>query len=195
METMDVNNSGEKVGLEPILLSKLSAIKKTNFKEYITKKFAKICLSHSKCKTLKCLLDAHVIKIKSYYAHQLNYFKYVNMQNTHCNEYYTNVVFHSLGYWRSLRSSMTKWTVPKQPHHVLGIKSKPHMVFLSFLVFITCNMIISNVLKIVCCLVFQDSNNLLVCQAFGSISIIDVDSLLKNDSLGCFCKDDCTWTW
>jgi hypothetical protein len=35
---LDVNTVGEKVGLQPISLSKLSAIKKTNFSEYITKR-------------------------------------------------------------------------------------------------------------------------------------------------------------
>jgi hypothetical protein len=34
---LDVNTVGEKVVLQPISLSKLSAIKKTNFSEYITK--------------------------------------------------------------------------------------------------------------------------------------------------------------
>ena len=35
---LDVNVVGEKASLEPILLSKLSAIMKTNFSEYMTKR-------------------------------------------------------------------------------------------------------------------------------------------------------------
>lgn len=36
---MDVNLVGEKDGLEPILLSKLRAIKKINVNDYITKRY------------------------------------------------------------------------------------------------------------------------------------------------------------
>ena len=37
----------------------------------------------------------------------------------------------SPGHWRFLRSSMTKWTMSKQPSYVLQIESRPRMGFLS----------------------------------------------------------------
>ena len=87
---LDVNDVGEKVGLQPISLSKLSAIKKANFSEYITKRRGDKFARCSKCETLKRLRDAHTIGTESYSAHQLNYFKHVNMQEAHRNDYYTN---------------------------------------------------------------------------------------------------------
>jgi hypothetical protein len=39
----------------------------------------------------------------------------------------------SPGPWRFLRSSMTKWTMPKHPPHVLQIESRSRMDFLSYL--------------------------------------------------------------
>ena len=52
---MDVNLVGEKDGLEPILLSKLRAIKKINVNDYITKRYNDKFAWCSKCETLKCL--------------------------------------------------------------------------------------------------------------------------------------------
>jgi hypothetical protein len=87
---LDVNAVGEKVGLQPISLSKLSAIKKTNFSEYITKRRGDKFARCSNCEKLKRLRDAHTMGTESYAAHQLNYFKHVNMQEAHRNDYYTN---------------------------------------------------------------------------------------------------------
>ena len=87
---LDVNAVGEKAGLEPISLSKLSAIKKTNFSEYITKRRGDKFARCSNCEKLKRLRDAHTMGTESYVAHQLNYFKHVNMQEAHRNDYYTN---------------------------------------------------------------------------------------------------------
>jgi hypothetical protein len=88
---LDINEVGEKDGLEPISLSKLSAIKKTTFSEYILKirgdKFAR-CFN---CEKLKRLWDAHTMGTESYVAHQLNYSKHVNKQKPHRNNYYTNI--------------------------------------------------------------------------------------------------------
>jgi hypothetical protein len=87
---LDVNAVGEKVGLEPISLSKLSAIKKAKFSEYITKRRGDKFARCSNCEKLKRLRDAHTMGTESYAAHQLNYFKHVNMQEAHRNDYYTN---------------------------------------------------------------------------------------------------------
>jgi hypothetical protein len=87
---LDVNAVGEKAGLEPISLSKLSAIKKANFSEYITKRRGDKFARCSNCEKLKRLRDAHTMGTESYIAHQLNYFKHVNMQEAHRNDYYTN---------------------------------------------------------------------------------------------------------
>ena len=87
---LDVNAVGEKVGLHPISLSKLSAIKKSNFSEYITKRRGDKFARCSNCEKLKRLRDAHTMGTESYAAHQLNYFKHVNMQEAHRNDYYTN---------------------------------------------------------------------------------------------------------
>jgi len=87
---LDVNAVGEKVGLEPISLSKLSAIKKAKFGDYITKRRGDKFARCSKCEKLKRLRDAHTMGTESYVAHQLNYFKHVNMQEAHRNDYYTN---------------------------------------------------------------------------------------------------------
>ena len=87
---LDVNAVGEKVGLEPISLSKLSAIKKANFSEYITKKRGNKFTRCSNCEKLKCLRDAYTMGTESYAAHQLNYFKHINMQETYCIDYHTN---------------------------------------------------------------------------------------------------------
>jgi hypothetical protein len=89
---LDVNAVGEKAGLEPISLSKLSAIKKANFSEYITKRRGDKFARCSNCEKLKRLRDAHTMGTESYMAHQLNYFKHVNMQEAHRNDYYTNRV-------------------------------------------------------------------------------------------------------
>ena len=87
---LDVNAVSKKAGLEPISLSKLSAIKKASFSKYITKrrgdKFAKC----SNCEKFKHLRDAHTLGIESYVAYQLNYFKHVKMQEAHRDDYYTN---------------------------------------------------------------------------------------------------------
>ena len=87
---LDVNAVGEKAGLQPISLSKLSAIKKANFREYITKRRGDKFARCSNCEKLKRLRDAHTMGTESYIAHQLNYFKHVNMQEAHRNDYYTN---------------------------------------------------------------------------------------------------------
>src|SRR5450631_355085 len=87
---LDVNAVGEKVGLEPISLSKLNAIKKANFSEYITKRRGDKFARCSNCKKLKRLRDAHTMGTESFAAHQMNYFKHVNMQEAHRNDYYTN---------------------------------------------------------------------------------------------------------
>ena len=87
---MDVNAVGEKAGLESISLSKLSTIKKASFSKYIIKRRGDKFARCSNCEKLKCLWDAHTLEIESYIAHQLNYFKYVNMQEAHRNDYYTN---------------------------------------------------------------------------------------------------------
>ena len=87
---LDVNTIGNKAGLDPISLSKLSAIKKSNFSKYITKKRSDKFVRYSKCEKLKRLRDAHTMGTKSYAAHQMNYFKHVHMQKAHCNDYYTN---------------------------------------------------------------------------------------------------------
>src|ERR1700736_3885963 len=73
-----------------ISLSKLSAIKKANFSEYITKRRGDKFARCSNCEKLKRLQDAHTMGTKSYMAHQLNYFKHVNMQEADRNDYYTN---------------------------------------------------------------------------------------------------------
>lgn len=86
---LDVNA----VGLEIISLSKLSMIKKTKFNNYIMKGHSDKYDWCSKCETLKCLWDALTIMTKSYIAHQLNYFKYVNMQDAHRNDHYTTRAF------------------------------------------------------------------------------------------------------
>jgi len=83
---LDVNAVGEKVGLQPISLSKLSAIKKTNFSEYITKRRGNKFAQCSNCQKLKRFRDAHIMGTESYVAHQLNYFKHINMQETHRND-------------------------------------------------------------------------------------------------------------
>jgi hypothetical protein len=87
---LDVNAVGEKVGLQPISLSNLSAIKKAKFSEYITKRRGDKFARCSNCEKLKRLRDAHTMGTESYVAHQLNYFKHVNMQEAHRNDYYTN---------------------------------------------------------------------------------------------------------
>ena len=87
---LDVNAVGEKAGLQPISLSKLSAIKKANFSEYITKRRGDKFARCSNCEKLKRLRDAHTMGTESYIAHQLNYFKHVNMQEAHRHDYYTN---------------------------------------------------------------------------------------------------------
>jgi hypothetical protein len=130
---LDVNATGEKVGLEPISLSKLCAIKKTNFSKYITKRQGDKFSQCSNCKKLKRLRNAHTMGTESYEAHNLNYFKHVNMQEAHHNEYYMNRVLSISKLYRCLWSSMTKWTTPKQPHYVLQVKSNPHTVFISYM--------------------------------------------------------------
>jgi hypothetical protein len=87
---LDVNAVGEKIGLEPISSSKLSAIKKANFSEYITKRRGDKFARCSNCEKLKRLRDAHTMGTESFAVHQLNYFKHVNMQEAHRNDYYTN---------------------------------------------------------------------------------------------------------
>ena len=124
---------GEKAGLQPISLSKLSAIKKANFSEYITKRRGDKFARCSNCEKLKRLRDAHTMGTKSYIAHQLNYFKHVNMQEAHRNDYYTNRALSISLPLEGLRSSMTKWIMPKQPPRILQIESKPQMDFSSFL--------------------------------------------------------------
>lgn len=86
---LDVDVVGEKVGLEPISLSKLRAIKKENLNDYITKRHGDKFTWDFKCKTLNCLWGVHAIGTESYTTHQLNYVKYVNMQKTYYNDYYT----------------------------------------------------------------------------------------------------------
>lgn len=86
------NAIGEKVGLKHILLSKLSSIKKTNFRDYITKRCCDKFARCSKYETLKRLQDIYTIGSESYVAHQLNYFKHINLQEAYCNDYYTNRV-------------------------------------------------------------------------------------------------------
>lgn len=51
---LDVNADGEKVDLEPISLSKLSAIKKANLNNFTERHNAKFAW-YSKCEILKCL--------------------------------------------------------------------------------------------------------------------------------------------
>jgi len=87
---LDVNAVGEKVGLKPISLSKLSAIKKAKFSEYITKRRGDKFARCSTCEKLKWLRDAHTMGTESHTAHQLVYFKHVNLQEAHRNDYYTN---------------------------------------------------------------------------------------------------------
>ena len=72
---VDVNVLGEKASLEPILLSKLSMIMKTNFNNYMTYRHGDKFAQCSKCNTLERLWNAHTIETKSYVTHQLNHFK------------------------------------------------------------------------------------------------------------------------
>ena len=72
------------------LLSILSAIKKAYFSKYITKRRDDKFSQYSSCKKLKRLWDAHTMGTESYVAHQLNYFKHVNTQEAHRNDYYIN---------------------------------------------------------------------------------------------------------
>ena len=110
---LDVNAVGEKASLEPIFLSKLSAIMKTNFSEYMTKRQSDKIVWCSNCEKMKRLQDAHTMGTESYVAYKFNYFKHVNMQDAHYNDYYSIELYPSLGPWKSLQSSMTKWTMPK----------------------------------------------------------------------------------
>ena len=87
---LDVNAVGKKAGLQPISLSKLSTIKKTNFSEYITKRQGNKFTRCSNCEKLKRLRDAHTMGTEYSVAHQLTYFKHLNMQEAHRNDYYTN---------------------------------------------------------------------------------------------------------
>jgi hypothetical protein len=74
------------VGLEIISLSKFSTIKNTKFSNYIIKGHSDKYDWCSKCETLKRLLDVLKISTKSYIAHELNNFKYVNIQDAHRND-------------------------------------------------------------------------------------------------------------
>ena len=130
---LDVNVVGEKVSLQSISLSKLSAIKKTNFSKYITKRRGDKCTRCCNCENLKRLRDAHTMGTESYAAHQLNYFKHVNMQEAHCNDYYTNRAL-------SISRPLEVFTVihDKMDHakiatHVLQIESRSRMGFSSCL--------------------------------------------------------------
>jgi hypothetical protein len=62
----------------------------TNFSEYITERRGDKFARCSNCEKLKRLRDAHTMGTDSYVGHQLNYFKHVNMQEAHRNNYYTN---------------------------------------------------------------------------------------------------------
>ena len=59
---LGVNAISADIVLEPISLSKLSVIKKTNFNEYITKRPSDKFARCFKCKTLKQLWDAYTIE-------------------------------------------------------------------------------------------------------------------------------------
>ena len=64
--------------------------KRTSFKDYIIKRNGNKIAQCSKCEMLKCFWDAHATGTESYAMRQLDYFKHVNMQEAHLNDYYTN---------------------------------------------------------------------------------------------------------
>ena len=84
---LDINAVGNKPDLEPILLSKLSAIKKASCSEYIIKirgnKFARC----SNCEKLKRLRD---VGYRILCCISIELFQACEMQETHRNDYYTN---------------------------------------------------------------------------------------------------------
>ena len=130
---LDVNVVDEKVGLEPISLSKLSIIKKANFSEYITKRRGDKFARCSNCEKLKRLCDAHTMGTESYIAHQLNYFKHVTYKRPTVMITTRIELCPYQSPWRSLWSSMIQWIMPKPPHRVLQIESKPQMNFSSYM--------------------------------------------------------------
>jgi hypothetical protein len=73
---------------------------------------------------------------ESYIAHQLNYFKHVNMQEAHRNDYYTNrtlSISRPLEVFTVIHDKMDYESMSKQPQGVLLIKSKPLKDFLSYM--------------------------------------------------------------
>ena len=69
-------------------MSKLRAVKKANLNDNIIKRHGDKFAWDFKYKTLKCLWDVHAIGTEPSVAHQMNYFKYVNMQMTYHDDYY-----------------------------------------------------------------------------------------------------------
>lgn len=141
---LDINVVGEKASLGSISLSKLSAIKQTNFSDYVSKICGDKVVRCSKCLTLKNCWGAHMIGTESYVAHQLNYFKYVNMQEVHCNDYYTNRALLIVRPLKVLTIIHDRMNHAKQLHHVLCIESRLRMDS-KLPVLVTSNTVFSNI--------------------------------------------------
>lgn len=97
-----------------------------------------------------------------------------------------------LGHWRSSLSSMIKWTMLKHPHHILHIEWRLRMAL-----YVAClNCRYGSLQCIIASSLFCEVPQLyFFVVVLGTIGLIDLDCLLENECLGCFCGVHCSWPW
>ena len=128
---LDVNVIGEKDGLSHFFEN--WAIKKTNFNDYIIKNAVTSLLQCSKCKTLKRLQDAHTLKLSL-----MLHINWIISSMWTCKRHIVIIIIQieccpSLSHWTSSRSSIIKWTMPKQPHHICAMNQGYEWTSLSYM--------------------------------------------------------------
>lgn len=120
---MDVNAVGEKAGLESILLSKLSVIKKTNFTDlhyfWFIQKDAETSLLGIPNTRHWSAFGMHIRLGPSLMLH----INWIILSMWTCKRRIMIMIITQIEGCPS-QSSMIKWTVPKQPHHILFIESR-----------------------------------------------------------------------
>ena len=89
--------------------------------------------------------------------------------------------------WRSLQLSITKRTMPKQPHHALQIESKPRMNFLNYMYWLQVDLETTASRTL--------NTNLFVFRVVhGDIDVHKMDYLkMFINPLGSHCRNVCTW--
>lgn len=91
-------------------------------------------------------IEAHMIGTKFYVAYHLNYFKHMDMQVVHCNDYYANIVLSIARPLEVLTVIYNKMDRAKTTSPCFAHRIKASNGIFKLHVLVICNMVLSNVL-------------------------------------------------